>query len=149
MPVTPPFEFDSGKWADVAVSCIIGVVKKAGGVEKYLEQLDDESKRKLVERLVGLGEKGVSELFDGADEKPSLEHGINYKCNSQKTVQFSFTMKLKVVLDGETHTLPFKVDEEEKKKWQCGKVAGMSSSEMIEQSCSCCSDLPATPGAKR
>ncbi len=141
----PPLTFDVNNWAQVALSCVLGQVRSAGGIDKFLETIDDDSKRKLLEKLVDLGEEKLSDLLES--KSATMSYSISYQCDSQKSVGFDLVSHLSITVDGEEVEIPFSAGEQTE-KWRCSRNLFVGYSRAFSSFCCGCETLLARPPNK-
>jgi len=136
-----PLSFDTANWGQVALSCILGAVKKAGGIDDFIENIDDKSKRKFIEKLMEKGEGKLSDLLE--DQELSLDYSISYQCDSKKSVLMELETQTSIEIDGEVYDLPFTAGEDNE-NYRCRETAVMWS-KWIGSFCCGCESLPDDP----
>ncbi len=138
-----PLDYDVSNWAQVALNCILGAVKKAGGLDDFLDSIDDKSKKKLLEAIIGIGEGKISDLLEGG-EKPEVKYGLTYQCDSPTSATCQLDTSVTIIPpDGTKMDLTFALTENND-LWKCksgGFMAGWRKA--ISTFCSCCDNFPA------
>lgn len=137
-----PFNVDTDNWAQLTLSCLLNVVKEKGGINRFLDSIDDESQKKLIEKLISEGEDSLIDMLDKA--KTRNKYTLNFSCDTQTTVVYMLQISTVIQLEGEEHPIeiPLNLDPEQAR---CHKAPGIPCSAFIEDLCCSCKNLPRKP----
>jgi RHS repeat-associated protein len=141
----PPLTFDVNNWAQVALSCILGQVRSAGGIDKFLEKMDDKSKQKMLEKFMDLGEAKLSDFLKS--NTPTISYSISYKCDSKESVGFDLTSHLMIKVDGKVEDLPLAAGDTSE-QWRCDINPVAKWSNVFSDFCCGCKTLLDKPQKK-